>query len=178
MTWQEFQAEWLGPEPDIVCRTSGSTGTPKEIRLPKEQVSASARRTLQFFNPDSHSHFHSCLAPDYIGGKMMMVRALECGGSFTWEHPSNRPLSDYTGDPIDLLCVVPSQMRHILQNIDTLPEWRPSAWRKLPRTWPYAASRSLSSPSSHYPVSNSCRMIPAALKSKYPVGNISSPTMW
>lgn len=52
----------------------------------------------------------------------MMVRALECGGSFTWEHPSNRPLSDYTGDPIDLLCVVPSQMRHILQNMDTLHE--------------------------------------------------------
>lgn len=53
---------------------------------------------------------------------MMMVRALECGGSFTWEHPSNRPLSDYTGGQIDLLCVVPSQMSHILQNIDTLPE--------------------------------------------------------
>ena len=122
MTWWEFQAEWLGPETYIVCHTSGSTGTPKEIRLPKEQVSASARRTLQFFNLGSHSHFHSCLAPDYIGGKMMMVRALECGGSFTWEHPSNRPLSDYTGGQIDLLCVVPSQMRHILQNIDTLPE--------------------------------------------------------
>lgn len=122
MTWQEFQAEWLGPEPDIVCRTSGSTGTPKEIRLPKEQVSASARRTLQFFNLDSHSHFHSCLAPDYIGGKMMMVRALECGGTFSWERPSNSPLSGYTGDRIDLMCVVPSQMHHILQNIDTLPE--------------------------------------------------------
>ena len=53
---------------------------------------------------------------------MMMVRALECGGTFTWEHPSNRPLSDYTGDQIDLLCAVPSQMHHILQNIDTLPE--------------------------------------------------------
>ena len=204
MTWQEFQAEWLGPEPDIVCRTSGSTGTPKEIRLPKEQVSASARRTLQFFNLDSHSHFHSCLAPDYIGGKMMMVRALECGGSFTLGPPSNRPLSDYTGDPIDLLCVVPSQMRHILQNIDTLPElgailiggspipddlriqiaqsrlqcWETYGMTETASHWPYRASRSLSSPSSHYPVSNSCRMIPAALKSKYPVGNISSPTMW
>lgn len=122
MTWPEFQAEWTGPETDIVCHTSGSTGAPKEIRLPKEQVSASARRTLQFFNLDSHSHFHSCLAPDYIGGKMMMVRALECGGTFTWERPSNTPLSGYMGDRIDLMCVVPSQMHHILRNIDTLPE--------------------------------------------------------
>lgn len=53
---------------------------------------------------------------------MMMVRALECGGRFTWEQPSNSPLSGYTGNRIDLMCVVPSQMHHILQNMDTLPE--------------------------------------------------------
>lgn len=53
---------------------------------------------------------------------MMMVRALECGGRFTWEQPSNSPLSGYTGNRIDLMCVVPSQMHHILQNMETLPE--------------------------------------------------------
>lgn len=53
---------------------------------------------------------------------MMMVRALECGGTFTWERPSNSPLTGYTGDRIDLMCVVPSQMHHILQNINSLPE--------------------------------------------------------
>lgn len=122
MTWEELYAEWASDCPTLRCHTSGSTGTPKTIDLPKEQVAASARRTLDFFHLDQSARFHSCLAPDYIGGKMMMVRALLAGGCFTWEKPSNHPLRDATRERIDLLCVVPAQMRHILDLRDELPE--------------------------------------------------------
>lgn len=122
MTWQELYDEWASDCPYLKCHTSGSTGTPKVIDLPKEQVAASARRTLDFFHLGSESRFHSCLAPDYVGGKMMMIRALLAGGRFTWERPSNHPLQDMESECIDLLCVVPAQMRDILDRIDSLPD--------------------------------------------------------
>lgn len=122
MTWLELYNEWASDCPSLHCHTSGSTGTPKPINLPKAQVAASARRTLDFFHLDATSHFHSCLAPDYIGGKMMMIRALLANGHFTWEKPSNRPLRDIGRERIDMLCVVPAQMHDILSRLNELPD--------------------------------------------------------
>lgn len=122
MTWQELYDEWASDCPCLRCHTSGSTGVPKIIDIPKEQIASSALRTLEFFNLDHTAHFHACLAPDYIGGKMMMIRAILAGGRFTWEKPSNRPLRKLTDEHIDLLCVVPAQMRDIIEHIDDLPE--------------------------------------------------------
>lgn len=122
MNWEELRQEWESDSDVLVCHTSGSTGKPSRVELPKTQVAASARRTLSFFGLDSSSHFYSCLAPDYIGGKMMLIRAILAGGYFSWETPSNTPLRDAGTDRIDLLCVVPSQMQYILDNADRLPE--------------------------------------------------------
>lgn len=121
MTWQELEEEWRSDRPCIICRTSGSTGAPKEIALPKEQIAASARRTIEFFGLGPESHLHSCLAPDYIGGKMMLIRAILCGGEFSYETPSNRPLAHYNGPGIDLVCVVPSQLGYILEHSSQMP---------------------------------------------------------
>ncbi|MGM0622095.1 MAG: AMP-binding protein, partial [Bacteroidota bacterium] len=44
-----FLKEWYSENKYIEVKTSGSTGTPKIIRLQKELVAESARRTLQFF---------------------------------------------------------------------------------------------------------------------------------
>lgn len=124
MNYSDFAAEWKSTPDHIICRTSGSTGDPKEICLPKSEMRKSAWRTIRFFGLDSGSHLHSCVSPDYIGGKMMAVRAYETGAGLTWEKPSNRPLEKYDGKPIDLLAVVPSQMIHILDNLHDMPEIR------------------------------------------------------
>ncbi len=122
MTFEEFIREWRDATPYIMVQTSGSTGTPKQIKLDKEFVRASALRTNSFFHIDSHSRLHSCVAPDFIGGKMMAVRAEEARCRLTWETPSNRPLAGITPDErIDLLAVVPSQMLHILDNLAVMP---------------------------------------------------------
>lgn len=119
--YEDFKREWESENDSIICRTSGSTGTPSEIPLPKKEVAASARRTIDFFGINSGSHIRSCISPEFIGGKMQMIRALEAGCSFSYEHPSNRPLDGYTGGRISLLSVVPSQMIHILDNLDSMP---------------------------------------------------------
>lgn len=121
MDYDAFLNEWRSVSDYVECHTSGSTGTPKTIMLPKSLMRESARRTIDFFGLDSRSHFHSCISADYIGGKMMCVRAEECGGSLSWEAPSNRPLRDYCGGKIDLLAIVPSQMAYILDRSGMLP---------------------------------------------------------
>ncbi len=122
MTFEEFREEWESGEDFILAHTSGSTGTPKEIRLPKTLMRISAGATNDFFALGKGARFHSCVAADFIGGKMMLVRALMADGIFTAETPSNHPLSTlHPSEEIDLLAVVPSQMIHILENVSSLP---------------------------------------------------------
>ncbi len=121
MTYEEFASEWDNNS-EIKCNTSGSTGTPKTISLPKSEMEKSAWRTAEFFNLNSDSTLYSCISPDYIGGKMMLVRQRILNCRLLWETPSNRPLLNFKGGKISLLSVVSSQMEYILYNLRTLPE--------------------------------------------------------
>lgn len=123
MTFEDFLKEWRDDSHSIVANTSGSTGTPKKISLSKKFMEASASRTNSFFGINRGSRLHSCVSPDFIGGKMMAVRSEIAGCCLTWEIPSNRPLTDVKKDEkIDLLAVVPSQMLHILDYIGDMPQ--------------------------------------------------------
>lgn len=122
MTYKEFISEWQNNEIFITARTSGSTGIPKVIKLDKNFVRKSAERTNAFFHLDSTSRLHSCISPDFIGGKMMAVRTDLAKGRLTWETPSNEPLKNIDKEEtIDLLAVVPSQMIFLLDNLSSLP---------------------------------------------------------
>ena len=121
MTYEEFLSEWNNSSDSIVCQTSGSTGKPTLIEIPKIQMEASALRTCSFFGINSRSHLYSCISPDFIGGKMMMVRSIVSNASFSFETPSNHPFQDYRGSKIDLVSVVPSQMLYIVENIEKRP---------------------------------------------------------
>lgn len=125
MDFTEFLNEWRNGEDFIIVNTSGSTGTPKTVRLNKKFVKESAQRTINFFSIVAGSRLHSCVSPDFIGGKMMGVRAEIAGANLTWENPSNKPLQNSDkDDKIDLLAVVPSQMEFISEQKDSLPEIR------------------------------------------------------
>lgn len=119
---EEFLKEWNNQKDYIEVHTSGSTGIPKNIFLKKEFMRQSAKRTIDFFRLSQDSLFYSCVSPEFIGGKMMAVRALELGAKCIFELPSNRP--SLQAGKIALLAVVPSQMIHILKmkENDTLPE--------------------------------------------------------
>lgn len=136
MTYDEFLNEWRGPSRCITVHTSGSTGTPKRIMLDKEVVRESARRSIDFLGLTARSRLHSCISPDYIGGKMVAVRAEESGALMTYETPSNRPVISQYIDPngkpcltspagagtqyyeVDLVSVVPSQMVEVINHPD------------------------------------------------------------
>lgn len=119
MTQDEFESIWHDGSKYVVCQTSGSTGVPKEIRLSKDFMRESARRTNRFFSVTEESRLHTCLDFRYIASKMMTVRADEAGCLLTSEEPSTRPLRNVGKDErIDLLSVVPAQMEWILDSTE------------------------------------------------------------
>ena len=123
MTVADFIAEWRGGGPQIVAHTSGSTGVPKEIRLPRSVVEASAWRSIRHFGLSADSRLHLCLLPDYIAGKMVIVRALLSGARFTWEHPTQEPLKDLGPEnEITLLSVIGAQVMSLVERRGSLPK--------------------------------------------------------
>jgi len=111
----EFIDRWFDDNPAITAHTSGSTGKPKEILLDKNDMRASARATIKFFGLHTGSTLLLPLSPDYIAGKMQIVRAIEAGCRLITEIPSSRPFSDYEGE-CSLIPIVPSQLDGILDS--------------------------------------------------------------
>lgn len=117
MNQQEFEKIWNDGEDYVECFTSGSTGQPKLIRLSKDFMRASARRTNEFFGIEGSSRLHTCLDFKYIASMMMTVRADEARCSLTSEEPTSRPLGAISyGEKIDLLSMVPAQMEWVLDS--------------------------------------------------------------
>ena len=120
MTYADLRKQWEDDCPCIDSYTSGSTGTPKRISLSKDMMLRSAQRTISYFGLNASSRLYSCISPQFIGGKMMLIRAIVAGCEFMYEQPSNRPQIGEGSCGYDLVSVVPSQMHHILQSPQTL----------------------------------------------------------
>ena len=60
----------------LIQKTSGSTGDPKEIKLTRKVLLASANATITFFNLPRKSAALLCIPARFIGGKMMLTRAI------------------------------------------------------------------------------------------------------
>jgi len=109
---EKFLEEWSSDKPYVIVHTSGSTGEPKEIKLPKSDMIASARATIDFFGIRKGDTLLCPLSTNYIAGKMMIVRAIISGARLIIEHPSNTPFKAEYGK-IKLMPVVPSQIAGI-----------------------------------------------------------------
>ncbi|MDE6485610.1 MAG: AMP-binding protein [Duncaniella sp.] len=114
MTFADFYRQWTDASPYIEAHTSGSTGEPKVIRLLKTDMELSARATCRRFGIDGGSVLATPLSADYIAGKMMAVRQAVSGARLVELPRSRTPLRDYSGDPVDLLAIVPAQIPDLL----------------------------------------------------------------
>ena len=109
----EFLTEWNSSSEEIMAQTSGSTGIPKIIKLSKKGLQFSARNTNNFFNLNENSKALLCLPMTTIGGKMMLVRALESKMTLVVDHPSSNPLSKHS-EYFDFVAVTPMQLTKIV----------------------------------------------------------------
>lgn len=113
----DFRREWNSESEYVEAHTSGSTGAPKPIRLLKADMRASARATVDFFGLSADSRIAAALSPQYIAGKMMIVRAEVSGAALVAVGVERCP--DLEGAvPLDLLAIVPAQIEGLLGGED------------------------------------------------------------
>ncbi len=115
----DFCKEWLEGKETFEQKTSGSTGIPKHISISRAQMTSSARATQGFFQTDDQTKLACCLSPEYIAGKMMLVRAMVWNCKIELLEPSSNPLSEITEIP-DFVAMVPLQMEQSLEDSKSL----------------------------------------------------------
>ncbi|MBD3636870.1 MAG: AMP-binding protein [Crocinitomicaceae bacterium] len=114
---KNFIEEWLNESESIEVTTSGSTGTPKTIKLEKDRIRASAKSTGEFFQFEKGQVALLNLSPQYIAGKLMIVRAVEHEMKLAIAPLQANPLENIPDDlNIDFGAFVPSQIAAILKN--------------------------------------------------------------
>ena len=111
-----FLAAWNDEKDSVLVHTSGSTGQPKSLWVEKQRMLASARITCDFLGLKEGDTALLCLSPDYIAGKMMIVRALERGLQLICVEPDGHPLKQVPEHgEITFAAMVPMQVYNSLQ---------------------------------------------------------------
>lgn len=104
-----FFKNWFNEKQFIEVKTSGSTGTPKLIQLQKKHMINSAKATGDFFELTENTTALLCMSPNYIAGKMMLVRALTLGWDLDIVEPISNPLENIK-KVYDFSAMVPLQL--------------------------------------------------------------------
>ncbi|MDF2454988.1 MAG: acyl-CoA synthetase [Cytophagaceae bacterium] len=113
----DFINEWYAGAESFTFYSSGSTGVPKPTVLSKTFLIASAKRTIDLFNINSSDCLLLALNTSFMGGMMMVVRALVAECTLIYLSPSNLSADALTALPhIKLASLVPSQIQGLLHN--------------------------------------------------------------
>ncbi len=115
-TVHSFLRTWFDDSDAIAVSTSGSTGKPKIIYLKKEYMVNSALATGAYFKIFEDTKALLCLSPDYIAGKMMLVRAIVLGWQLDIVEPTSNPLA-FTKKSYDFCAMVPLQVENSLNEL-------------------------------------------------------------
>lgn len=110
-----FLREWYCDAPVVKVHTSGSTGTRKEIIVDKIRMMQSARLTCEFLGLTKGDSALLCMPLDYIGGKMVVVRALVAGLNLHVVTPCANPL-EHLSTPMTFAAMVPMQVFNSLSH--------------------------------------------------------------
>ncbi|MFK5959524.1 MAG: AMP-binding protein [Lutibacter sp.] len=111
-----FLKQWFNTSSFIEVKTSGSTGKPKVIQLQKTHMKNSAIATGNFFSLPENTTALLCMSPNYIAGKMMLVRALTLGWHLEVVEATSKPLEN-TSKVYDFAAMVPLQLTSSLSEI-------------------------------------------------------------
>ncbi len=109
-----FLQEWYNDSSSMQIRTSGSTGVPKVISIRKEQMVNSARMTCSFLGLYPGECALLCMPLQYIGARMMVVRAMVWELDLWLAEPSGNPLSGKLTP--DFVAMTPMQVYNTLKN--------------------------------------------------------------
>lgn len=119
----EFVVDWSNTKDWIQARTSGSTGRPKNIKIKKEHILASAKRTLDFLALKPGDSALLCMPNRFIGGKMMIARSIIGDLDLHIADTTATPELP-NGKSIDFAAVVPMQLYNITEDPAASEQWK------------------------------------------------------
>lgn len=111
----QFIREFTSDSEEVLCYTSGSTGIPKPLWIKKKRMLHSARRTATYFQLDESKNGLLCLPAKFIGGRMMLVRAMVSGMKIHSVKPVLNPLLEDLGCTIHFAAFTPAQVAEMLK---------------------------------------------------------------
>lgn len=107
-----FLKFWFDESEEMEVQTSGSTGKPKLITISKQSFVESAKNTCDYLKLNSKTKALLCIPVTYIGGKMMVIRALFSGYNLFVQEPSANPLEELK-EEIDFIAITTYQAYYI-----------------------------------------------------------------
>lgn len=107
-----FISELFSQSNYIYVATSGTTGNKKHVKLYKQGLIASAKRTEAFFGYRPGNKALLCVPAEFIAGKMMIVRALISGLDLWYTKPVAMPFTNRQA--FDFVALTPYQLQHSL----------------------------------------------------------------
>ncbi len=107
-----FCWQWTQGQESFSVPTSGLTGPPKTIEITRQQIITSVRNTQRALSLRSDHTALLCIDPAYIGGLMVLARALVIGMDVVCVPPSAHPFAELPVRPA-LLAVVPLQLQNL-----------------------------------------------------------------
>ena len=108
--------KWYAGDDSFTFFSSGSTGSPKPIVLSKSFLQASAHRTIDYFNIKSSDCLLLALNTSFMGGMMMIVRAIVAKCDLIYIPPAEMNSFELNTLPaIKLASLVPAQVLGLLE---------------------------------------------------------------
>lgn len=120
---ENFIAEWESNSSSIIVQTSGSTGAPKQIEISKDRIRNSAIATGKFFNFQPGQRLLLNLSPNYIAGKLMIVRALLHQMKIVVSSLEHNPLLNLREMNLDFAAFVPYQIQAIFNDSSSIVKY-------------------------------------------------------
>lgn len=115
-----FLTDWLSDSNTIALQTSGSTGAPQQIIADKSKLIASAQATIAFLNLKPKQTALLCLPLKYIGGKMILIRAMVVGLWIDVVSPTANPFQSV--NCYDFAAVTPYQLQNSLPDLHKIKQ--------------------------------------------------------
>ncbi|MCC5923431.1 MAG: AMP-binding protein [Crocinitomicaceae bacterium] len=112
---ESFLKEWENDNDEIMLKTSGSTGQPKRMIVKKKWLLNSVKMTGDFFKLQANKTALLCMSPEFVAGKMMILRALIHDMQLLLAPVNSNPLKHLTVEKIDFAAMVPLQIKTILK---------------------------------------------------------------
>lgn len=113
-----FLLLWVSEEEVMHLKTSGSTGEPKNIEVKKSTMIFSAQQTSEYFHFKKGEKWLMCLPAAFIGGQMILVRAI-LNDTDVFAVEPKIDLKEVIGE-FDFASMIPMQVKKYLSNKENL----------------------------------------------------------